>query len=281
MLVAGTIEFTASNMCRQADEKLMSVFTVFTIFFVISISHAYITDLIYLKFSRPLSSKWAKNSRATLDLHSSNNLEYVNSFTKILSNLLPNARNNASASMSTGPIAFASINWSEKKLSKLPLAKLAKELDYSLQRREWFVTGLAEPKFFDTNFKFEDPDVKVTGLKAYCEGVRKIFDQNVSRAEIIAVKVNDTVPNTITVTWRLSGKVNLAFGLNIKPFIVYTDLTVSPVSGLIIFQRDSFSIPGYDILLSALLPSFVTENLPFLARPAPSASILRKINKQF
>ena len=67
---------------------------------------------------------------------------------------------------------------------------------------------------------------------------------------------------------------NLGTGLKIKPYLVYTDLTVSPSDGLIIFQEDRFSIPGYDILLSALFPFLAWIGL--LAPPAPSADELRK-----
>jgi len=73
--------------------------------------------------------------------------------------------------------------------------------------------------------------------KDYARGVYKIFDQETSRAEIISTVVNDTVPNTITCTWRLSGKVSIGPGLTIKPYIVYTDFTVDPGSGLITSQK--------------------------------------------
>ena len=64
-----------------------------------------------------------------------------------------------------------------------------------------------------------------------------------------------TVPNTITVTWRLSGRVNIGpVGLQIKPYICYTNFTIDITSGLITKQEDTFDIPGWDIVLSALLP---------------------------
>ena len=78
----------------------------------------------------------------------------------------------------------------------------------------------------------------------------------------------------------------------IQGYIVYTNLLVNESNGLIVFQgiititisiiiiiiiitiitEDKFSLPGYDIILSAFFP-----NLPFLAPPAPSASSLRSL----
>jgi hypothetical protein len=100
----------------------------------------------------------------------------------------------------------------------------------------------------------------------YARGVYKLFDQETSRAEIISTVVNETVPNTITVTWRLSGGVNIGPGLTIKPYTCYTDFTIDN-EGLIAFQVDRFDIPGWDILLSALFPFLIGK---VTAPPAPT-----------
>jgi len=209
------------------------------------------------------------NSRLLSRLHGEgkpNQLEYVNPFTKLLSNLLPSKEIE---------LPVVPVNWLVSKYNRRPLSKMIVDLELALKEKEWFVTGNVDPRFFEDSFSFEDPDVKVTGLKEYCLGVQKIFDQKISRAEIIRVNVDKMVPNTINVIWRLSGAVNIAFGFKIKPFIVYTDFTVNPASGLIISQRDRFSIPGYDIILSALFP-WLAEKIPFLSLPAPNAEICRK-----
>lgn len=213
---------------------------------------------------------------ASNNFNDKNSIEYVNGFTKILSSLLPNIK----PSTNTDAKTFSNIKKGNKKIGKLPLSRLAKVLEESLIEREWFVTGLADPQFFSEDFQFEDPDVKVSGLEEYCKGVQKIFNQKISRAEVICVAVNETLVNKnntkmISVLWRLSGGVNLAFGLTIKPFLVRTDFIVSPISGLIISQKDSFSIPGYDILLSALLPAALWR-IPFLVPPAAPAETLRQ-----
>jgi len=103
--------------------------------------------------------------------------------------------------------------------------------------------------------------------KEYARGVLKLFDQSTSRAQIISTVVNTTIPNTITITWRLSGRVNIGpNGLPIKPYICYTDFTINEESGLVVFQEDRFDIPGWDILLSALFPFLIGK---VTKEPAP------------
>ena len=161
---------------------------------------------------------------------------------------------------------LADIDFNAPKSPKLNLQDLASVLDYELYNKEWFVTGRVNPIYFDEKFTFQDPDVKLTGIEEYARGVLKLFDQSTSRAEIISTVVNTTVPNTITVTWRLSGGVSIGPGLIIKPYICYTDFTVDEESGLIVFQEDRFSIPGWDILLSALFPFLIGK---VTSEPAP------------
>ena len=72
--------------------------------------------------------------------------------------------------------------------------------------------------------------MKLTGIRAYAEGVRRLFDQNSARAELVSCSVNASASeaarvDVISVTWRLSGGVNIG-GLQIKPYLVYTDLQV-------------------------------------------------------
>ena len=161
---------------------------------------------------------------------------------------------------------LANIDFNAPKSPKLSLQDLASVLDYELYNKEWFVTGRVNPIYFDEKFTFQDPDVKLTGIEEYARGVLKLFDQSTSRAEIISTVVNTTVPNTITVTWRLSGGVSIGPRLIIKPYICYTDFTVDEESGLIVFQEDRFSIPGWDILLSALFPFLIGK---VTSEPAP------------
>ena len=187
--------------------------------------------------------------------------EYRNAPTAFLSKFMQKGK------LSTDAVDLLSeIDFDMPKITTLPknndkqlLSTLALILDYELTNTEWFVTGLVNPAYFSPNFQFIDPDVKLSGIEEYARGVRTIFDQQTSRAQIVSCVVNTTIPNTITVTWRLSGRVNIGpVGLPIKPYICYTDFTIDTNnSGLIIKQEDSFDIPGWDIVLSAIFPFLI------------------------
>ena len=117
-------------------------------------------------------------------------------------------------------------------------------------------------------------------MKDYARGVNKLFDQSTARAEIISTLVN-TEPTSsssssnpvITVTWRLSGGVNIGWGLTIKPYIVYTDLEVDPDTSLIVFQEDRFDTPSWDILLSSLFPFLIGTITAAPANPVPRRKV--------
>lgn len=114
-------------------------------------------------------------------------------------------------------------------------------------------------------------------IEDYSKGVKKIFSQSTSRAEIISTLVNEDASTperpVITITWRLSGGVNIGPGLNIKPYIVYTDFVVDPATSLVIFQEDRFDIPAWDILLSALFPFLIGKVTKPPAPPVPKRNL--------
>ncbi|KAJ1620246.1 hypothetical protein T492DRAFT_847944 [Pavlovales sp. CCMP2436] len=115
-----------------------------------------------------------------------------------------------------------------------------------------------------------DPDVTLTGVWAYASGVSRLFDQRSARAEIARVRVRDA-DSAIEVAQRLSSGVTIGpLELDLKPYLVLTDLVVDQ-SGLVVYQEDTFSIPGWDILLSALFPAL----RPLLAPEAPPIAELR------
>ena len=169
--------------------------------------------------------------------------EYRNVATQVLSNFMQKDK------METDTIDFQA----PKISPSTSLTVLAEALDYELTEKEWFVSGNVNPSYFSKDFRFQDPDVKVDSIEDYSKGVQKIFDQTTARAEILSTLVNEEASTpekpVITITWRLSGGVNIGFGLTIKPYIVYTDFVIDPVTSLVIFQEDRFDIPSWDILL--------------------------------
>lgn len=213
--------------------------------------------------------RWSRYKVSTTSLLVANrndniNEEYVNPLTRLLGAFVQ--PESISSFLDT-------IKWDEKKRKKQRTLKdLAAVLEKELSKREWFVTGNVDPTFFSDTFSFQDPDVKIKGIENYARGVNKIFSQKDSRAEIIAARVNNTIANTITVTWRLEGTVKVGLGLKIKPFVVFTDYLVDESDGLIVFQLDRFSNPGPDILLSSLFPFLIGK---VLLPPAPSVDELK------
>jgi len=202
----------------------------------------------------------AEAASSRYSLFSSNNEEdeyaYKNPVAGFLSNFLDK-------SPQEDPLA--DIDFNCPKIPRMPLETLAQALDAELIESEWFVSGRVNPAYFSDDFYFADPDVSSAGIETYARGVRKIFDPKTARAQIISTKVNETATKpTITCTWRLSGNVNL--GLTIKPYIVYSDLTVDEATGLVTSQEDRFDLPSWDILLSALFPFLIGS---VTAPPAP------------
>ncbi len=175
--------------------------------------------------------------------------EYRNVATQVLSNFMQKDKMDADDAMEAKTIDFEA----PKISPSTSLQTLTEALDYELTEKEWFVTGNVNPSYFSPNFRFQDPDVKVDSIEDYSKGVRKIFDQETARAEILSTVVNNEASTperpVITITWRLSGGVNIGFGLTIKPYIVYTDFVIDPETSLVIFQEDRFDIPSWDILL--------------------------------
>lgn len=210
-----------------------------------------------------MSTRSCCQQQSRVTLYAAINEEYRDPLTKVLGTFIN--KENLDDRIST-------IDWKMSKRKKTSLQSLAKVLETELTKKEWFVNGNVDPSFFSNDFTFQDPDVKIKGIEEYARGVNKIFSQKNARAEIVAVRENKEALNTLTVTWRLSGSVNLGFGVAIKPFVVFTDFVVSPSDGLIVFQEDRFSLPGSDIVLSAFFPFLISK---FLLPPAQPIGILR------
>mmetsp|Transcript_7693 Transcript_7693/g.20172 ORF Transcript_7693/g.20172 Transcript_7693/m.20172 type:complete len:436 (-) Transcript_7693:41-1348(-) len=170
--------------------------------------------------------------------------------------------------MSGGPLD--AIAWNAPKRTGLNTERMRDAINDGLREREWFVTGRGLPELFSDDFRFSDPDVSLDGFEPYCRQVRRLFDQETSRCELVCCSV--TAPNTISVVWRNSGKVNIGpLGIELKPYVVTTTLKTSPADGLVVSQVDEFVADG---------PGLLLYQVPFLrplaGPPAPSVDILRQ-----
>lgn len=207
-----------------------------------------------------LPNRRRKNT-VRLGLHKQDDYEAVNPAVRLLGAWLPKSRKDANDPLDD-------IQWDAHKITNLSITQMRERVDDGLREREWFVSGRSMPELFADDFAFEDPDVKLTGIEQYSRQVRRLFDES-SRAEVVAVEVASA--ESLRVTWRLSGRVNVGLGLELKPYVVVTTLDVND-DGLIDYQKDVFSLPGYDILASALLPFL----RPLLAPAAPPVEVLRR-----
>ena len=234
----------------------------------------------YLKQSTPFSQtrviqtrRWVSDEVPQLTQQfassgNSNDYFYSNKVIETLGNFL-NAKNQGKG------VEMQEGTRTVKPRRKTTMKRLAQDLESALRKREWLVTGNVDKSFFGPDFEFSDPDVSVTGVDEYAQGVNRLFDQSCSRAEIISTNIvpNSLVP-TIRISWRCSGRVNVGpLGLEIKPYVVFSDFEVDERSGLLKRQTDTFSIPGSEILLWALFP-FAR---PLLPPPAPSLEELMKV----
>ena len=85
--------------------------------------------------------------------------EYRNPVTSFLSNFMQNEDQMRSEDL------LANIDFDAPKISKVSLETLAAMLDSELYEKEWFVTGNVNPSYFDNEFEFQDPDVKLKGIE--------------------------------------------------------------------------------------------------------------------
>uniref|UniRef100_A0A6T8H729 SnoaL-like domain-containing protein n=1 Tax=Hemiselmis andersenii TaxID=464988 RepID=A0A6T8H729_HEMAN len=182
-------------------------------------------------------------------------LEYRDPLTKVLANFLPGGKPGKSRDKSS---AMDAIDWNKPKSSGLSVDQMAARVDQGLRERAWFVTGEALPELFHPDFEFKDPNVKTKGIEEYARGVHRLFNQEASSMQVVECAVSSE--KIIGVKWRLEGAVNVGPGLEIKPYVVYTDLEVGQ-DGLIIAQEDRFSIPAWELLIWAFLP-FLRPMLP-------------------
>ena len=164
------------------------------------------------------------------------------------------------------------INWAAPKIAACPPRKWRTRSMPACANASGLSLAVGCRVFLATRSTFSTLDV-VDGIEPL-PSVNRLFNQETSRAEVVCCAA--TSENVITVVWRNSGGINIGPGVSIKPYIVTTTLKTDPSDGgLICFQEDEFAIPGWDILISALLPQL--RSLPFLAPEAPPVEVLATI----
>ena len=139
-------------------------------------------------------------------------------------------------------------------IQELSLAEFAKVLDEKLYESEWFVNGNVDEELFHEDFVYQQNDpamIQMNSLQDYVDMLQTLFDSK-SRAQVICTEATEE-DKKISCTWRLSGKMNILWGFDLKPVLVTTDFYISD-DGRIERQVDQFSVPHWDIFVSALFP---------------------------
>jgi hypothetical protein len=135
----------------------------------------------------------------------------------------------------------------------------------------YYITGKLTKEIYrdDCFFDGPDPDMPVVGLRKYISSTAQLFDQRVSRADVVGPVLIDDVARTITVRWRLEGVLNLPWHPRLKP---WTGATVYHVdaSGLVEKHVESWDITVFDAFASTLFPFLRIGQPP--APPLPPAS---------
>jgi hypothetical protein len=162
------------------------------------------------------------------------------------------------------------IDWNTPK-KKLGIEQMADAINDGLVENSWFVTGRGRPDLFSDDFTFSDPQVSVVGYEAYCRSVRKLFDQETARCELVCCSA--TGPDTITILWRNSGKVNLgSVQIDLKPYLVTTTLKTDRDNGnLVVSQVDEFDSDPVGLLMYQ-----VPFLRPLAGKPAASVDELKR-----
>ena len=135
----------------------------------------------------------------------------------------------------------------------------------------YYITGKLTKEIYrdDCFFDGPDPDMPVVGLRKYIASTAQLFDQKVSRADIIGTMETNEETRTIIVHWRLEGILNLPWHPKLKPWTGTTTYHIDE-SGLINKHMETWDISVLDAFASTLFPFLSIGAAP--AAPIPSVA---------
>ena len=110
----------------------------------------------------------------------------------------------------------------------------------------------------------------VRGLRKYLSASSQLFDQRLSRADLISIGIN--IPDRqVFVEWRIEGILNLPWHPRLKPWTGKTTYHIDS-SGLISDHIEEWNISVLDAFLSTLLPEILYKG------SSPAAPIAARVN---
>eukprot|EP00468_Gymnochlora_sp_CCMP2014_P002752 CAMPEP_0167748276 /NCGR_PEP_ID=MMETSP0110_2-20121227/4751_1 /TAXON_ID=629695 /ORGANISM="Gymnochlora sp., Strain CCMP2014" /LENGTH=447 /DNA_ID=CAMNT_0007633279 /DNA_START=217 /DNA_END=1560 /DNA_ORIENTATION=- len=175
--------------------------------------------------------------------------------TAFLNSILPGAGGPQDAITAGENAAIERVTETAKapKLTGVSVQEMSNRIAEGLKEYSWFVTGQVDSSLFADDFKFSDPSITTDSLPEYARGVSRFFSQDDDGARMEVISVYPRNQSAIEVCWYLEGRVNIPGRPRIKPYIITTTYRLNE-EGLINYQEDEFSIPGWDIALSILFP---------------------------
>eukprot|EP00638_Chattonella_subsalsa_P004214 CAMPEP_0117756386 /NCGR_PEP_ID=MMETSP0947-20121206/14047_1 /TAXON_ID=44440 /ORGANISM="Chattonella subsalsa, Strain CCMP2191" /LENGTH=249 /DNA_ID=CAMNT_0005575963 /DNA_START=256 /DNA_END=1005 /DNA_ORIENTATION=- len=157
------------------------------------------------------------------------------------------------------------VNGPVKKWENLSLSEIASIIhsDWSgigpdgreISGKGYYMTGKLTKEIYDEQCFFDgpDPDMPVTGLRKYLLFAAQLFDQRISRADLVKPIEIDKQSNTITAYWRIEGVLNLPWHPFVKPWTGSTLYKIDS-SGLIVEHVEKWDISVIDAFVSTLFP---------------------------
>ena len=178
--------------------------------------------------------------------------------------------------------------YGQNKIENLSLIQLTKFIEADWRGKQampssngangkgYYITGKLTKEIYrdDCFFDGPDPDMPVLGLRKYVTSTSQLFDQKISRADMIDNIVIDEVARTMTVHWRLEGILNLPWHPRLKPWTGTTTYHVDQ-SGLIEKHIETWDISVLDAFASTLFP-FLSIGAP----PAAPLSVMATVQHQ-
>lgn len=118
----------------------------------------------------------------------------------------------------------------------------------------YFVRSAAMPtEVFSDDCRFVDPTTSVTGLSRYVAALDVLFDPAESNVTLTSAEV--VAPRQILAKWTLGGRLKLPWR-PVVPAFAGTALYTLGEDGLVIEQRETWSVSAAEALLQTFTPSF-------------------------
>jgi len=128
-----------------------------------------------------------------------------------------------------------------------------------LANKRYFFTGDLTTEIFADECRFIDPTTNVKGVERYLRAVRVLFDDSRSSVRLLA-PLRLTSPTTIEGDYVAEGYLKLPWNPKVPAYEGHIVWTIapddgSPSAGLIVEQRQTWSVSGNKALLETFTPS--------------------------